>query len=177
MNMIFCCKWFPIDLKIAWHSNISYPKTYTIELFCWTSTWKVRNCGIVASIWKRPQKSHKNGFKIWKLIWVNELPSIWWGWHLVIWRWFQWRLNQKTNPNLISKLLPPQDHHWHSYYDFLRKKTSTCQIWAIGSYLYPKNINTDGFFLKPQDPQPQSLKLKSHFWANLREYLACGHLF
>ena len=90
--------------------NIS--KTSTIGFHSWTcvggckSMWKVCYCGTIVSNSKALQKSKNNSFKMCEPIWVGILPLFWMRVTFVIWRWFEWRFNQKFNPNLISKLLP-----------------------------------------------------------------------
>ena len=103
-----------VQMLPNWSKNLHDTQTQQIlNIYYWNflldnvggckSMWKVHSCGTTASNCKATQN---NGFKICRLIWVGTVPFFEWGQHFVIWRWSEWRFNQKANPNLISKLLP-----------------------------------------------------------------------
>ena len=107
MNMSFVNPYVQMTSnRFSWHSKATYPKHLPLEFLVGHVLVGVNPCGrciVVApppQIAKLSQKLQNNVSNTYELIWINIWPSFF------IWRWFEWRLEQKINCNLICKLLP-----------------------------------------------------------------------
>ena len=94
--------------KIAWHSSTSYPRHLGLEFLVGHvlvgGIWG-NNSKLLPQIPKLPQKIKNNDFEIFELNWVGIWPLFWFK-VTFCHRWFEWMFDNKTNPNLIYKLLP-----------------------------------------------------------------------
>ena len=135
--------------------------------------WKMRSCGTTISNCNASQKSQNNGVKISKLIWVGKWPLF--QMILTSYRsgmiWVEVR--SKTNPNLVSKLLPlmtpiaiPLIISYIIELQWLKS-----ELWVVTSHA---NIHTTRFV---QKLLIFSYSLWGHiFWADLREINCSGKL-